>query len=97
MFFARSFSSSSRVAPNAVGMCSGWMQTRGAQRRRNADAGFAMSDHADWPGLLQAIEATGAEKVYATHGFSAVLARYLREEKSLDADVVRTAYGDEED
>lgn len=86
-----------RWQPHSVGMCSGWMQTRGAQRRRNADAGFAMSDHADWPGLLQAIDATGAERVYATHGFSAVLARYLREEKGLDADVVRTAYGDEED
>src|SRR5690606_28820581 len=29
-----------RWAPFSLGVCSGWMQVRGAQRRRNADAGF---------------------------------------------------------
>ncbi len=86
-----------RWSPVSLGVCSGWMQVRGAQRRRNADAGFALSDHADWPGLLQAIEATGAECVYATHGFSDTLARYLREEKKIKADVVKTSFGEEED
>ena len=51
-----------RFTPYAVGVCSGWMQVRGNTRRRNADAGFALSDHADWKGLLQAIKATGAQK-----------------------------------
>lgn len=86
-----------RWAPLSLGVCSGWMQTRGAQRRRNADAGFVLSDHADWPGLLQAIDATGAECVYATHGFSSTLARYLREEKGIKADVVKTQFGEEEE
>jgi putative mRNA 3-end processing factor len=36
-----------------------------------------MSDHADWPGLLRAIEASGAPRVYATPGYAASLARYL--------------------
>ena len=39
------------------------MQVRGNRRRRGLDRGFALSDHADWPGLLAAIEATGAERV----------------------------------
>ena len=56
---------------------SGWMQVRGARRRRSVDRGFVMSDHADWPGLLRAIEASGASRVYATHGYAAALARYL--------------------
>jgi putative mRNA 3-end processing factor len=86
-----------RWTPFSLGVCSGWMQVRGAQRRRNADAGFVLSDHADWPGLLQAIEATGAEDVYATHGFSSTLSRYLREERGLKADVVKTHFGEEED
>ena len=86
-----------RWAPYSLGVCSGWMQVRGAQRRRNADAGFVLSDHADWPGLLQAITDTGAETVYATHGFSATLARYLREEKGLKADIVKTYFGEEEE
>jgi putative mRNA 3-end processing factor len=73
------------------------MQVRGAQRRRNADAGFPLSDHADWPGLLSAIKATGAENVYVTHGFSAPLARYLKEEYGLNTGVVKTAFGEDEE
>lgn len=84
-----------RWSPHALGVCSGWMQVRGAQRRRNADAGFALSDHADWQGLLQAIRATGAGSVYATHGFSAVLTRYLNETYGLKTGVVQTAFGEE--
>jgi DNA ligase-associated putative exonuclease len=38
---------------------SGWMQVRGARRRRSVDRGFVLSDHADWPGLLRVIAATG--------------------------------------
>lgn len=86
-----------RLQPFSVGVCSGWMQVRGAKRRRNADAGFALSDHADWKGLLQAITATGAQQVYATHGFSAQIARYLREEMGISADVVKTSFGEEEE
>ncbi|RYD58159.1 MAG: ligase-associated DNA damage response exonuclease [Sphingobacteriales bacterium] len=84
-------------APHSLGMCSGWMQVRGAQRRRNADAGFPFSDHADWPGLLEAIKATGASQVYATHGFTAALSRFLREEYHLDAGIVKTAFGEDEE
>ncbi|MFX8972775.1 hypothetical protein ABTN24_19925, partial [Acinetobacter baumannii] len=43
-----------RFNPYAVGVCSGWMQVRGNKRRNNADAGFVLSDHADWNGLLSA-------------------------------------------
>jgi putative mRNA 3-end processing factor len=86
-----------RWSPYSLGVCSGWMQIRGAQRRRNADAGFALSDHADWKGLLEAVLATGAESVYATHGFSAQLARYLKEEYNIKAGVVKTAFGEDEE
>ena len=85
-----------KFAPYAVGVCSGWMQVRGATRRRNADAGFTISDHADWHGLIQAVKATGAERVYATHGFQSVFSRYLTE-LGLDAREVHTEYGGEEE
>ena len=68
-----------KFGPSAIGICSGWMQIRGNIKRKNADAGFALSDHADWNGLLTAIKATAAEKVYVTHGFTTVLVRYLNE------------------
>jgi putative mRNA 3-end processing factor len=77
-------------------LASGWMQVRGNRRRRGLDRGFVLSDHADWPGLLAAIEATGAERVFATHGSVGPLTRYLQE-KGLDARVLATAYGEEDD
>src|SRR5947209_2317357 len=51
----------------------------GSRRRRALDRGFVLSDHADWPALLSAIEATGAEKVWTVHGYRAPLARWLEE------------------
>lgn len=86
-----------RWTPYVLGVCSGWMQVRGAQKRRNADAGFVLSDHADWPGLLDAVLATEADCVYTTHGFSAQLARYLHETYQLKTGIVKTAFGEEEE
>jgi len=85
-----------RFAPYNLGVCSGWMQVRGNVRRSEADAGFALSDHADWKGLLSAIEATGATKVYATHGFQSALSRYLNEQ-GIEAAEVTTEYGNDEE
>ena len=64
-------------------------------RSRGIDRGFIMSDHADWPDLLTAIEHTGAERVFVTHGKVNVLVRYLIE-LGLDAQGFVTEYGDEE-
>ena len=85
-----------KFTPYSVGICSGWMQVRGNIRRRNADAGFALSDHADWPGLLAAVKATGAEKVFVTHGFQSAFSRYLTE-NGIEAAEVKTEYGTEDD
>lgn len=79
-----------------VGVCSGWMQVRSHRRWQSADAGFALSDHADWNGLLSAIKATEAEKVYVTHGFTSVFARYLTE-IGIEAEPVATRFGTEEE
>jgi putative mRNA 3-end processing factor len=57
----------------------GWMVARSGRKRSGADRGFVLSDHADWPGLQTAIEATGAERIICTHGFQSTLARYLCE------------------
>ena len=85
-----------RFPNHVVGVCSGWMQVRGNARRRNVDAGFSMSDHADWPALLQAVKATGAQKVYVTHGFQATFSRYLNE-LGIEAAEVKTEYGNDEE
>ncbi len=85
-----------RFQPYAVGICSGWMQVRGNVRRKNADAGFILSDHADWNGLLSAVKETGATKVFATHGFQAAFSRYLNE-NGIEAAEVKTAFTGETD
>jgi putative mRNA 3-end processing factor len=73
---------------------SGWMQLRGARRRGGYDRGFVLSDHADWPGLMRAIGATGAERVIVTHGSVPVMVRYLASQ-GLQAEAFETEYGDE--
>jgi putative mRNA 3-end processing factor len=75
---------------------SGWMQLRGARRRRAVDRGFVLSDHADWPGLMEAIKATGAQRVMVTHGQVGTMVRWLAQ-NGYDAGAFATEYGDEDD
>ena len=82
-----------RFGQHADAFASGWMRVRGARRRRGVDRGFVMSDHADWPGLLAAIAATGEQLVIVTHGQVAVLMRWLTEQ-GLQADRFTTEYDD---
>lgn len=81
-----------RFEPYSLGICSGWMQLRGARRRRSADRGFIMSDHCDWTQLNEAVAATGAEHVYVTHGYKSVYAKWLRENNHIHATEVETLY-----
>ena len=68
-----------RFAPASTALASGWMRVRGTRRRRALDRGFALSDHADWPALLRAIDETRAETVWVTHGYRTPLVRWLEE------------------
>lgn len=85
-----------RVPDRLVAYCSGWMQVRGARRWRAADAGFAISDHADWEGLIDVIKNSGAEKVYITHGQVDVFSKYLNE-TGINAVPLQTRFGNEEE
>jgi len=80
-----------RFGDIATGFASGWMQIRGARRRRAIDRGFVLSDHVDWPSLLAAVSSTGAERVWVTHRYSNIVARYLVEQ-GLRAEVVPTRF-----
>ncbi len=84
-----------RFGPNETAFASGWMALRGIRRRRSGDRGFVISDHADWTGLLDAIEVTGAENIYVTHGYTDIFARYLTE-SGWNAQVVPTEFGGDE-
>ena len=80
-----------RFGKVSTGFASGWMMLRGIRRRRAADRGFVISDHADWDGLTQAIAATGAERVYVTHGYTEIFTRWLSEQ-GYEARIVPTEF-----
>lgn len=82
-----------RFGRATTGFASGWMQVRGRRRWRGVDRGFILSDHADWPALLDTIAATNARRVLTTHGFAEPLARHLRE-AGIDSRAIRTRAGD---
>lgn len=63
----------------STAMASGWMMTRGSRRWQSVDRGFPLSDHADWPGLLKAIDETQAEQILVTHGHTGPMVRWLQE------------------
>ncbi len=84
-----------RLGEHGDAFASGWMQLRGARRRQGVDRGFVLSDHADWPGLQRAIAATGCSRVIVTHGYEAVMVRWL-EQQGLRAGSFRTAFGQDD-
>lgn len=85
-----------RFGAASTGFASGWMQIRGARRRRAVDRGFVLSDHVDWSSLMDVIDESGAERVWVTHGYSAVVVRWLNE-RGIDAQIVATRYEGERD
>ena len=82
---------SRRFGTLSTGFASGWMQLRGVRRRRAADRGFVISDHADWDGLNSAIAETGAERLFVTHGYTEIFSRWLQD-RGLDAQIVPTEF-----
>jgi len=64
---------------------SGWMHDYHISTAK----GFALSDHADWPALIQTIEETGARKVLITHGYAGALIQHLKN-KGIEASEIKT-------
>lgn len=83
-----------KFLPVSDGIASGWMQVRGIRRRRSADRGFVLSDHVDWLALMQTIEESEASRVILTHGYTQLVARFLRE-RGMEADAFETRFKDE--
>ena len=75
-----------------IAFASGWMQIRGNRRRRGWERGFVVSDHADWPALIDTVRATGAKRILPTHGNTDALVAYLCEQ-GFDAEALHTEYG----
>src|SRR5581483_5683238 len=57
----------------------GWAVDPNCRYRYQCDAAFPLSDHADFPQLLELVKQVRPKKVYTLHGFAADFARTLRE------------------
>lgn len=83
-----------RFGKARIAAASGWMTISGFKRRRGADTGFVLSDHADFEGLNKVIAATGARKILLTHGYTAPFGRWLSEKHSgLDVSELGAEFG----
>ncbi len=85
-----------KFGPISTAIASGWMQIRGTRRRKAVDRGFALSDHADWDGLLGVIRESGAEHIWVTHGYVPQMVRWLQE-RGVDAKGIETRFEGELD
>jgi putative mRNA 3-end processing factor len=85
-----------RFGAASTAFASGWMRVRGARRRRSVDRGFVLSDHVDWPALMNAIDATGAERVFVTHGYREQVVRALTE-RGIKAESLASRWEGEEE
>ena len=57
----------------------GWAVDPNCRYRYQCDAAFPLSDHADFPDLLEMVKRVQPKLVYTLHGFAADFARTLRE------------------
>ncbi len=67
-----------RINPRSTAFASGWMANEWGWGMRSVDKGIVISDHADWPGLHQAIERSKASKIFVQHGITGYFVKHLR-------------------
>lgn len=84
-----------QVGRASTAAASGWMTVRGNRRRLALDRGFVLSDHADWTELNQAVKATGADRIFVTHGQVDAFVRWFRDQ-GREAHPVPTRFSGEE-
>ena len=58
---------------------SGWAVREGYRRSMSADFAFPLSDHCDYPELVELVKRVSPETVYTTHGFASEFAGDLRQ------------------
>jgi putative mRNA 3-end processing factor len=59
---------SRRLADPVACLASGWMRVRQRAKARGIELPLVISDHADWPELLQTLDEVAAPDVWVTHG-----------------------------
>ena len=68
---------------------SGWAVDSGYRFARGLDAGFVLSDHCDFPELVDLVRRVDPEAVYTLHGSASEFAAYLQREEGYDATALK--------
>lgn len=68
---------------------SGWMALINNRKKQAADHGFTLSDHVDWIALNEVVKQSGAQKIFAMHGYTSIFADWLRS-RGYDAEAIHT-------
>jgi putative mRNA 3-end processing factor len=84
---------SRRLSDPLTALASGWMRVRQRAKAKGIELPLVISDHADWPELLQTLDDVGAPEIWVTHGaeealIHAAIARGFR------ARALRLGYGE---
>lgn len=69
-----------RFGEHSTALCSGWTRVPENRWCRGFDRGFVLSDHADWPALIETCRETGARRVLLMHGDARALSDHLNEQ-----------------
>ena len=67
-----------RLGPVRIAVATGWAVDARCRFRYGADVAFPLSDHADFPDLVEMVRRVAPRKVYTLHGFAVDFARTLR-------------------
>ena len=67
-----------RFAPRRTAMITGWALDSSTKYQLGCDAAFPLSDHADFPELLEFVDRVQPRRVITVHGFAAEFAQTLR-------------------
>lgn len=68
-----------QLGKTRTAVVTGWAMDSSCRFRSGTDAAFPLSDHADYPGLIEFVKRVAPKKVFTLHGFAADFARTLRE------------------
>lgn len=68
-----------QLGPTRTAVVTGWALDSSCRFRSGTDAAFALSDHADFPSLIEFVQRVAPKHVFTLHGFAADFARTLRE------------------
>jgi Cft2 family RNA processing exonuclease len=79
-----------------IAYCSGWAMLSKSRIQMDADLLLPLSDHADFPELLEIVRRVRPEKVYANHGYADILTHLLRKDGH-DASALDVGHGSAED